>query len=322
MSDVRSARGGGRRAERSRCMAENRSIEPSGRYGIWNICPGGTSRGLAVARRKQRHLPRGPREPTRESVTAGASRGSRRRRRAEIAAGGILAVIAVVVGLSVLGRNDSVADAERQVEREVGQLLTGIPQHRRTLGSADAPVTLQVFVDLKDPDSRSWFLTELPAIVRDYVHPGTLKLEFRSYKTNTFSPEEFVKGQTAALAAGAQNRLWNFIDTFYYEQGSELRRYVTDAYLQNLARQVSGLDIAEWRTDRQTGRREEQTTSEDQAARAIGLHVTPSFRIGRTGGRLTDFSGHAVIKYGEQHPIALPTSQDIGNAIKALITHR
>jgi hypothetical protein len=33
---------------------------------------------------------------------------------------------------------------------------------------------------------------------------------------------------------------------------------------------------------------------------------------------MSNFSGHAIIKYKAQHPIALPTTQDINKAIKEL----
>ena len=234
----------------------------------------------------------------------------------------VLVAVAIVSGISLLDRGDSRAAAEHKITHEVTRLLGGIPQRESTLGDPNAPVTLEIFGDLKDPDSRSWFLKDLPAIIRDYVRPGSLKLEYRSYKTNTHSPQEFVKQQTAALAAGAQDRLWNFIDTFYHEQGSEFASYVTESYLDDVARQVPGLSLARWHVARLDGRREEQTTAEDQDARALGLHVTPSFRIGRTGGVMHNYAGHAIIKYGEQHPIALPEASDIGKAIKEVDDRR
>ena len=265
----------------------------------------------------KQNLPRSFRQPVPRSVPR-ARVSSRARKWAELAVVGVLLAVAVVSGVSLLERGDSRAAAEHKVEHEVARLLGGIPQRESTLGSPSAPVTLEIFGDLKDPDSRSWFLKDLPAIIRGYVRPGTLRLEYRSYKTNTHSPQEFVKQQTAALAAGAQDRLWDFIDTFYQEQGSEFASYVTESYLDDIARQVPGLNIVQWHADRLTGRREEQTTQEDQAARALGLHVTPSFRIGRTGGAMHNYAGHAILKYGEQHPIALPEASDIGKAIKEL----
>jgi len=268
-----------------------------------------------VGRSKQ-NLPRALREPKRTQATdrdAGTSGAT------WVLASSVALVAAVILAAVVLlGHTSRQAAAEHRIDDEVNTLLAGIAQRERTLGSPTAAVTLQVFLDLKDPDSRNWFLSELPPIVHSYVRAGALKLEYRAYKTNTFRPQTFVKEQTAALAAGAQNKLWNYIDTFYHEQGNEFLKYVTERYLDNIAGQVPGLNLARWHADRHTGRREEQTTSEDQTARALGLHVTPSFRIGRTGGKMKNFVGHAIIKYGSQHPIALPDIDDIGEAIHEL----
>ena len=263
--------------------------------------------------RTTQNLPRAFREPKRARATERATGTSDAIW--ALASSLTLAAATVLTALVLIPHTGSQAAAERRIDHEVNTLLAGIPQRERTLGNPAAPVTLQVFLDLKDPDSRNWFLTKLPAIIHSYVRTGALKLEYRAYKTNTFKPQTFVKGQTAALAAGAQDKLWNYIDTFYHEQGNEFISYVTESYLQNIARQVPGLNLAQWRADRHTGRREEQTTSEDQTARGLGLHVTPSFRIGQTGGKMRNFVGHAIIKYGSQHPIALPDVNDIGKAI-------
>ncbi|MGA2451883.1 MAG: thioredoxin domain-containing protein [Solirubrobacteraceae bacterium] len=227
------------------------------------------------------------------------------------------ATVGATAGL-LLRPGSSQALSEHKIDREVTQLLAGIPQHQSTLGNPTAPVTLQVFLDLKDPDSRSWFLKDLPAIINDQVRTGEVKLEYHAYKTNTYRPQEFVRDQTAALAAGAQDKLWNFIYTFFHEQRSEFAYYATESYVNNIARQVPGLNIPLWHTDRHTERREEQTTAEDRTARTLNLHVTPSFRIGPTGGPFHNYAGHSVIKYGEQHPIALPEATDIAKAIKEL----
>jgi hypothetical protein len=230
----------------------------------------------------------------------------------------MVAVAALSIVVAVAGRTHDDTRVER-ADRQASALLAGIPERVRVLGSPSAPVTLEVSLDLKDPDSRTWFLTDLPAILRDYVRPGTVKLEYRAYKTNTFSPQEFVKDQTAALAAGAQDKLWNYIYVFYIHQGSEFARYATEAFVQSIARLVPGLNLTRWRADRHAGRREEQTTAEDQATRALGLHVTPSFRIGKTGGPMTNFAGHAVVKYGEQHPISYIEANDLRKAIQVLL---
>ncbi len=269
--------------------------------------------------RPKQNLPRAFRAP--KQPTKHTTRASRRQLWASIAITAALTPAAILATLALLTHTTSTQALAntQQIEHEVNTLLAGIPQHQSTLGSPTAPVTLQVYIDLKDPDSRSWFLKDLPAIIHDQARTGTLKLEYHAYKTNTYSPQEFVRDQTAALAAGAQNKLWNYIYTFYHEQRSEFAPYATETYLDNIAQQVPGLNLTQWHTDRHANRREEQTTAEDKSARTLDLHVTPSFRIGRAGDPLHNYAGHSVIKYGEQHPIALPEASDIANAIKELI---
>jgi hypothetical protein len=94
------------------------------------------------------------------------------------------------------------------------------------------------------------FLRELPAIISKFVRTGRLRIEYRSFKTNTIESEMFVKQQAAALAAGAQDKLWNYAYTFYHEQGKERTPYATESYLENIARQVPALDIKRWDRDR------------------------------------------------------------------------
>jgi protein-disulfide isomerase len=276
-----------------------------------------------MARPKQ-NLPRAFREPQKTRTRGRGEHAKPALLSTWSVTGIVLAAAAIVPALLllVLAHTNSQAAAENRIDREVSALLANIPQHASILGSPAAPITLEVFLDLKDPDSRSWFLKDLPAIINEFVRTGALKLEYHAYKTNTYSPQEFVKDQTAALAADAQNKLWNYIYTFFHEQGSEFTTYATESYLDNIARQVPGLNLSMWHTDRYTGRREEQTTAEDQTARTLGLHVTPSFRIGHTGGPLHDYAGHTVIKYGEQHPIALPEASDIAKAIHELDIRR
>jgi protein-disulfide isomerase len=216
-------------------------------------------------------------------------------------------------------RSGNQTATQNQIDRTISALLAGIPQEGVTLGKRTAPVTMEVFIDLEDPTSRWWFREDLPAIIDAYVRTGALKLRYHAFKRNTYWPAVFVRQQTAALAADAQDKLWNYIDTFFYEQGKELTHYVTESYLESIARQTPGLNLARWDTDSHTGRREEQTTADDQVARAIGLHVTPAFRIGKTGERMTIFTGRTTIRYPEQtHPIALIEAPDIANAIKLL----
>jgi hypothetical protein len=232
------------------------------------------------------------------------------------------AFIGVLVAVAVLGivmASGAGSSQDSRIDSEVSALLTGIPQAGHALGAPDAPVTLQVVADLEDNDSQHWFLTYLPAIIRELVRTNRLRIEYRSFKTNTIGSETFVKQQAAALAAGAQNELWNYICIFYVEQGQEYTPYVTESYLDGIARQIPELNVERWNIARNADQRIEQVVEEDQQGRADGLHVTPSYRIGRTGGTLRDFTGSEGTTYASQeHRTTFASAEDIAKAIEQI----
>jgi protein-disulfide isomerase len=105
-------------------------------------------------------------------------------------------------------------------------------------------------------------------------------------ETATREPAIFNAQQIAALAAGKQNKAWPYLELFYHEQGEENTGYVTESYLQNLARQVPGLNLAAWTTARNDPALAASVTSDAQAATTNGFVGTPSFLIGKSGGTL------------------------------------
>jgi hypothetical protein len=235
----------------------------------------------------------------------------------------VLSALAIAVVVSIPGRTNNEAAQQKRSNQRVAKLLAGIPQHGHRLGYPNAPVTLEVFADLKDPDSRNWFDNYLPAILKQDVRTRKLQLRFHAFKTNTGLPAEFVDEQTAALSAGAQNKLWNYAEVFYHQQRnapthSEFESYATNNFLEVIARQIPGLDFSPWNIDRHTEHREELPSEESKTAREYQLHVTPSFRIGRTGRPLTNYAGSTILKYKGQHPISLIKAHDLNKTISEL----
>jgi hypothetical protein len=226
---------------------------------------------------------------------------------------GVLLAVAVLGVALVAGASSS---RDGRIDREVSALLAGIPQEGQTLGARTAPVTLQVFAELEDYSSEGEFLRELPATIREFVRTSRLRIEYRAFKTNTIESEMFVKQQAAALAAGAQDKLWNYAYTFYHEQGIERTPYATESYLENIARQVPALNIKQWDRDRNADPRIERVVEEDQQGRAEGIHVTPAYRIGPTGGALKNIEGSGSIIYpGQIHPTTYASAKDIAKAM-------
>jgi protein-disulfide isomerase len=90
--------------------------------------------------------------------------------------------------------------------------------------------------------------------------------------------------QVAALAAGKQQKAWQYLELFYHQQGEENSGYVNESYLQGLAQQVPGLDVAKWTNDRSDPVLATAVTVTDpQAVNSYGFTGTPSFALGKTG---------------------------------------
>ena len=172
---------------------------------------------------------------------------------------------------------------------EVTSLVGGIPQSGNVLGSPSAPLTLKYYGDLECPICKEFTLGVLPALIPKYVRTGKLRIEYLSLETATREPEIFKTQQVAALAAGKQNRAWDFIELFYHEQGEEDSGYVNEKYLQGLASQVPGLNLAGWTTARSDPALSNEVTADAAAANSAGFTGTPSFQLGKTGGALEKF---------------------------------
>jgi protein-disulfide isomerase len=202
----------------------------------------------------------------------------------------ITAVVIAGCGGAVRGTPKPSAGSAKEPRAAVAALLAGIPQRGSTLGDPNAPVTLEYFGDLQCPYCKQFTLAVLPSLIKSYVRSGKLKIEYRSLESATRDRETFAVQQVAALAAGTQNRLWPFIELFYYEQGREDSGYVTERYLQGLAQQVGGLNLPAWSAARSDAALLHTITRDARIAYYARFRGTPSFLIGKPGGRLWTFN--------------------------------
>jgi hypothetical protein len=154
-------------------------------------------------------------------------------------------------------------------------------------------MTLWVFADLECPTVKRFVTAFLPSIIKTWVRDGTMKLEYRSLETDTYDEKTFFEQESAALAAGRQNKLWNYALTFIHEQGQKQTGYATDGFLTEIASQVPRLSRARWQHDRKDPLLSKQVALELHSATAKGLQYTPSFLLefSRTGSGHTLSSG-------------------------------
>jgi protein-disulfide isomerase len=237
------------------------------------------------------------REQRKAMEEAAASSAARRTRMTQLGAVVAVVVVAIVVILIATGGSKSGIPTSKHeqtsVTKQITALIGGIPQSGNTLGSPTAPVTLKYFGDLECPICREFTLGALPQIIQKYVRAGKVRVEYHSMETATHEPEVFKTQQVAAYAAGKQGKAWNFIETFYHEQGEEDSGYVTEKYIQGIASQVPGLSLSQWSSDRGNPEFAKQLVSDEETVKAQGFEGTPSFLIGRTGGgteKITELS--------------------------------
>ena len=89
----------------------------------------------------------------------------------------------------------------------------------------------------------------------------------------------FPTQQTAAYAAGKQDKAWNYILLFYNEQGQEETGYATNSYLQSLATQIPGLNLPQWEAARNDSSLSQQVAADEQYAQSKGWSSTPTVII-------------------------------------------
>jgi protein-disulfide isomerase len=242
-----------------------------------------------LTRKERREQARAQRKAMEEAAAASAVRRTRLTQLGIVASVVVVAIIVVLIATGGGSKKGIPTKHEQNsVVNEVGGLLGGIHQSGAVLGSPTAPVSLQYFGDLECPICQKFTLGSLPTVISKWVRTGKLKIEYRSLETATREPEVFKSQQVAAYAAGKQNKAWNFIETFYHEQGEEDSGYVTEKYIQGIASQVPGLNLAQWTTDRADPELATKVTVTDaQAASNAGFDGTPSFLIGRTGATMS-----------------------------------
>jgi protein-disulfide isomerase len=179
---------------------------------------------------------------------------------------------------------------ESTVRKEAGRagikaLFAGIPQRGAVLGDPRAPVTLQFFGDLECKEAKQVMLGVLPLLIRKWVRGGELRIVYRAHQEETIWPDIYDNQEVAALAAGELGKTWEYLDTFYHHQGPEFSRYAIDHFLRAIAGEVPGMNFAKWTAERRNPSLLAQVKRDGQLARHRGIHFTPAFLIGPTGGR-------------------------------------
>jgi protein-disulfide isomerase len=163
---------------------------------------------------------------------------------------------------------------------DVERLLKGIPQSGNVLGSPSAPVTLVEYVDPQCPYCQQFETQAMPKLIDRYVRSGKLKVEARLLG---FIGPDSQRGRAAAIAAGQQDKLFNFMQLLYANQAGENSGWLSDETVRSAAASIPGLDVARLLNDRDSATADAQSRAYDAQATAAGVTGTPTLFVGPSG---------------------------------------
>jgi protein-disulfide isomerase len=208
--------------------------------------------------------------------------------------GRLLVVLALAVAVAALGFavvEIATKEAGREFVRVEGisaaqRTFAGVPQEGDRVGSADAPVSIQVFNDLQCGTCAEAFVGVVPPLVERYARPGDVKLLMRHY---SFARNALQLGFFGAEAAAEQNYGWQYSYLFFRNQDEAERFGVGDKFLEELAASVGELDIDEWRRylEAESGEDGEITArleGYEELGTELGIRAEPAAIVSGPGG--------------------------------------
>jgi protein-disulfide isomerase len=178
------------------------------------------------------------------------------------------------------------------------ELFGGVPQEGDRLGSADAPVTIQVFADLQCGSCREDFLSTVPALAEDYARPGSAKLLLRHYSVAQ-NPLEL--GFFGAEAAAEQGYGWQYTYLFFRNQDEAKRFGVGEEFMASVAGAIAELDVPEWKADLEAGSGSDGAIAKrlegyDKLGTDLGIRTRPAMIVSGPEGTRTLQDGPSLAR--------------------------
>jgi protein-disulfide isomerase len=207
---------------------------------------------------------------------------------AAVAAAIALAAVAAALAFALTGGSSPTAATTASTLPDSGaaiSLFKGIPQQGIVLGSPKAPVTMVEYIDLQCPICRAFETTVMPTIVPRYVKAGKVRVIARPI---AFIGPDSERGRSAALAAGEQNRFFDFAQILYFNQGSENSGWLSDSTVRSAFASIPGLDVAAALSAMSSSKVSTEAKKVDAQANADHVGGTPTVLVGKTGGTLTE----------------------------------
>lgn len=183
----------------------------------------------------------------------------------------------------------------------ITEVPTGLADGR-SLGKADAPVTLEVWSDFQCPACGQFAQMIEPILMREYVTTGTLRIVVRDAAfqgVKSGAPfDESVESAAGARCAAEQGGYWAFHDWLFANQVGENQGAFRDERLRGIAK-AAALDVVAWDSCRATGDQQAAVRAETHEGVTKGINATPTMYL----------NGQAIV--------GLRSAEELGKLIEA-----
>lgn len=162
----------------------------------------------------------------------------------------------------------------------------------RSLGSAQAPVEMEVWGDFQCPGCGQLVRSIEPSLINQYVVTGYARLVFHDFaflgQRSGSTWDESVEAAAAARCAADQGLFWQMHDWLYANQNGENEGAFAQDRLRAIA-QAAGLDATTYDSCMATGDKQSAVQAETSAGAAAGINSTPTIKLNGTlyKGRVT-----------------------------------
>jgi protein-disulfide isomerase len=183
------------------------------------------------------------------------------------------------------GGGAAAADSTRKVTGpatdSVVQRLLQRADRGRIQGDGAAPVWVIVASDFQCPYCRIWHDETYPALVKDYVRAGKIRMAYLNYPLN--SHKNAWPAAEAAMCASAQGMFWEMHDVIFANQALWTAMPNAMPLFDSLAVNKFALNGDEWRSCMSSHATAALVQADFERLRSAGVESTPSFFVGDRG---------------------------------------
>lgn len=237
------------------------------------------SRNAAVATRADRRRLELEQRRDQRKRTRGAPQPSRLRSPMALITIGALLVGTLVVGYSLVSRPGapSVGDLAEPLATVPFGLSDG-----RALGNAEAPVTIDIWSDFQCPACRDLAESVEPALVDNFVVPGTVRLVYHDAAFQGARAggayDESLEAAAGARCAAAQGGFWQMHNWLFANWAGENEGAFAAPRLRAIA-EGAGMDLTIYDACMATGEQQAAALAETNSGVAQGINQTPTLLV-------------------------------------------